>query len=81
MPPGRPGERWITCWTLAWVRLEAGWQPGVVHKWVRAGPDQPWLVQIEYEAVRMGRRERGLSTLVYDPQFIRPMPLPDPPGD
>ena len=27
LPPGRPGERWITCWTLAWVRLEAGWQP------------------------------------------------------
>jgi hypothetical protein len=81
LPPGNPGERWVECCTLAWVKLDAGWQPGLIRLWVRGAPDQPWLVQVDYEAVRMGRRQRDLITIVYDPRFVRPFPFPLPPED
>jgi hypothetical protein len=82
LPPGDAGGRRVACSTLAWVKLDGGWQPGLIRLWVKAaGPGQPWLLQVDHEAAWVGRGRRALSTFVYDPRFVRPFPFPLPPED
>ena len=79
LPTPAPGATWQRCWRPVWVKLFWFWQPGVVKLQVKTGPDQPWIVRVEHEGTHLGEQVGCYSTIVYDPRYILPMKLPDPP--
>ena len=79
LPPPGPDMTLIRCWKPVWVKLFWFWQPAIVKLQMRAGPDQRWIVRVEHEGTHLGEQVGCYSTIYYDPQFVVPMNLPDPP--
>jgi hypothetical protein len=78
-PPRTADARWVPAWRLVWIRVMDRWWPGIARGWMRGGPDQPWLVVVEY-ALSTARERQRAELFVYDARFIQPMPLPAPPS-
>lgn len=79
LPPETPGGTWIRCWKPVWVKMFWFWQPGIVKLQGRTGPAEPWIMRIEHAGAHEGDQVGCISTIYYDPRFVRPLVLPDPP--
>jgi hypothetical protein len=79
LPPETPGGTWIRCWKPVWVKMFWFWQPGIVKLQVRTGPAQPWIMRVEHAGARDNDQVGCVSTIYYDPRFVRPLDLPAPP--
>lgn len=79
LPDGyAPGGRFEKRWEPVWLRLGDAWRVGILRAWIKQGPGEPWLVQVDYGKPDAYAGWRS-DWFVYDPRHIRPLDAAAPP--